>query len=302
VIAMLHLASSPIAPVLGQRVPLRGPSRALFRSYARTPCLPGQSVRTLTTKFGDDFEVDLSSFLEWQLWAFGAFEEHLAELFGYLVQPGDRCIDVGANVGVHSTRLAKLAGPRGEVIAIEPNPEVASRAARNFTLNRLANVRLVQAAASDRGDGSVTLYRAGAGEKNRAQSSVLPLTYLTGTAAQVPVTRVDDIAGGPVGFMKIDVEGHEEAVVAGAAATIAAHAPAIVFEYAPELQPGTGGSPFGWLQHEGYEMYRVSNARNRITGRGSLQLSALPGLPPTGGDILAITPAMSPRVQSLITA
>ena len=32
-------------------------------------------------KFGDDFEVDLSSFLEWQLWAFGAFEEHLAELF-----------------------------------------------------------------------------------------------------------------------------------------------------------------------------------------------------------------------------
>ncbi|MEP7022788.1 MAG: FkbM family methyltransferase [Actinomycetota bacterium] len=298
---MLHLASSPIAPVLGQRVPLRGPSRALFRSYAKTPCLPGQLVRTLTTKFGDDFEVDLSSFLEWQLWAFGAFEEHLAELFGYLVRPGDRCIDVGANVGVHSTRLAKLAGPGGEVIAIEPNPEVAARASRNFALNRLANVRLVRSAASDQAGGSITLYRAGAEKKNRAQSSVLPLSYLTGTATQVPVTRVDDLVSGPVALMKIDVEGHEEAVVAGAAATIEAHSPAIVFEYAPELQPGTGGSPFGWLQAEGYDMYRVSNARNRITGRSNLQLTVLPGLPAIGGDILAIAPAMTPRVGTLIT-
>ena len=33
---MLSLAKSPLAPVLGQRVPLRGPARLLFNSYART--------------------------------------------------------------------------------------------------------------------------------------------------------------------------------------------------------------------------------------------------------------------------
>ena len=63
---MPNLAKSPIAPILGQRVPLRGPARMLFRSYARTCYQPGVCVERLTTKFGDLFDADLSSFLEWQ--------------------------------------------------------------------------------------------------------------------------------------------------------------------------------------------------------------------------------------------
>ena len=116
---------SPLAPVLGQRVPLRGPARLLFSSYARAPHRPGKSVGKLATATGDVFDVDLSSFLEWQLWAFGSYEMHFAELLRRLAGPGDRCVDVGANVGVHTVRLAKLAGRDGEVIAIEPDPELA---------------------------------------------------------------------------------------------------------------------------------------------------------------------------------
>jgi FkbM family methyltransferase len=297
---MLNLASSPVAPILGQHVPLRGPSRALFRSYAKTRCSPGHAVRRLTTKFGDDFEVDLSSFLEWQLWAFGAFEEQLSEMFAYLVRPGDRCIDVGTNVGVHATRLAKLAGPAGEVIAIEPDQGVADRAAHNFALNGLANVRLIRAAASEHGNEQVTLYRPGDAETNKAQASVLPLPYLTGQAASVATVAVDDICAGPVAFMKIDVEGHEVAVVQGAARVIADYSPAIAFEYAPELLADPAETPFGWLQGQGYELYQVRNARHRITGRGSLELTHLTELPVLGGDILALSPAMIPRVRTLI--
>ena len=102
---MPSLAKSSLAPILGQRIPLRGPARMLFRSYARTCYQPGACVERLTTKPGDLFEADLSSFLEWQLWAFGSFEEHFAELFRALVSPGDRCVDVGANIGVHTVRL-----------------------------------------------------------------------------------------------------------------------------------------------------------------------------------------------------
>ena len=40
---MLSLAKSPLAPVLGQRVPLRGPARMLFSSYARTRYQPQRS-------------------------------------------------------------------------------------------------------------------------------------------------------------------------------------------------------------------------------------------------------------------
>jgi Protein-L-isoaspartate(D-aspartate) O-methyltransferase (PCMT) len=146
---MLSLAKSPLAPVLGQRVPLRGPARLLFSSYSRTNYKPGARVVRLTTPAGDVFDADLSSTLEWQLWAFGSYEPHLAELFGHLILPGDRCVDVGANVGVHAVRLARLTGQDGEVIAIEPDPDVVRRTQRNIALNGLANVRVISAAASE---------------------------------------------------------------------------------------------------------------------------------------------------------
>ena len=95
----------------------------------------------MTTAAGDVFEADLSSTLEWQLWAFGGFEKHFAELFGYLVRPGERCVDVGANVGVHTVRLARLVGAEGEVIAIEPDPDVVRRTNRNIALNGVAKDR-----------------------------------------------------------------------------------------------------------------------------------------------------------------
>ena len=49
---MISLAKSPLAPVLGQRVPLRGPARLLFSSYSRTNYKPGARVVRLTTLAG----------------------------------------------------------------------------------------------------------------------------------------------------------------------------------------------------------------------------------------------------------
>jgi hypothetical protein len=42
---MPSLAKSPVAPTLGRRVPLRGPARLLFSSYARTRYQPQRSTR-----------------------------------------------------------------------------------------------------------------------------------------------------------------------------------------------------------------------------------------------------------------
>ncbi len=230
---MGNLALSPLAPILGRRVPLRGTARLLFRSYAKkkSSCQPSESAQRTTTKSKDEFDVVLSSFLEWQLWAFGAYEEHFAELFRYLVRPGDRCIDVGANVGVHTTRLAKLVGAHGEVIAIEADAELAHRANNNILLNHLTNVRLIQAAASDRAGDTVSLYRPNSWDTNRARASLLPHPYLTGSANQVRTVTIDNLTHGSVGLIKIDVEGHEEGVVLGAARTISEHSPSIIFEF-----------------------------------------------------------------------
>jgi FkbM family methyltransferase len=297
---MLSLAKSPLAPVLGQHVPLRGPARMLFNSYARTRHHPQKCVTRVTTTVGDTFDADLSSTLEWMLWAFGCYEKHFAELFGYLVTPGDRCVDVGANVGVHTVRLARLVGPEGEVIAIEPDPDVVQRTNRNVALNGVANVRVISAAASERA-GQTRLFRPGPWDTNRARASLLHHPYLTGITRTVPVVTVDDVcAGEPVSLIKIDVEGHEAAVVRGAAGTIAKYAPSVVFEYAPELlEDDVAQTPFGALADSGYLMFRVRAARHGITGRVRLALDRLREPPTVGGDFLAVTPRVAARLRAL---
>jgi FkbM family methyltransferase len=298
---VISLAKSPLAPVLGRRMPLRGSARLLFNSYARTRYQPGESVARVTTQAGDLFDADLSSTLEWQLWAFGHYEPHLAELFGHLVRPGDRCVDVGANVGVHTVRLARLAGRDGEVIAIEPDPDVAQRARRNIALNGLFNVRVRNAAAGEQA-GEMRLYRPSPRDTNRARASLVHHPYLTGPTTTVPVVTIDDVcAGAPVALIKIDVEGHEAAVVRGATDTIARHAPSIVFEYAPELLTDVvAQTPFGWLAERGYLLVHARPARHGITGRIRLALDRLREPPGAGGDLLAISPSVAGRLHGLL--
>lgn len=222
---MFRLATSPLAPVLGKPVPVRGPARLLH------------------------------------------------ELFGYLVTAGDRCIDVGASIGVHTVRLARLAGPAGEVIAIEPDPELARRNSANVALNGLANVRMVQAAASARAGQQVPPYR---------------------------TTTIDEVCTGPVALIKIDVAGHEGAVIDGAARTIQMYAPAIVFSCAPELLTEPSQSPFGRLAAAGYRAFLIRHRRHRLTGRTILELAPLAGQPVLGGDLLAVSPARATRISALV--
>ena len=297
---MLSLAKSPLAPVLGQRVPVRGPARLLISSYNRTHYQPKKSVTRVTTTVGDTFDADLSSALEWQLWVFGSWEKHFAELFSYLVRPGDRCVDAGANVGVHTIRLARLVGRGGEVIAFEPDPEVVQRTRRNVSLNNLANVRVIGAALSDEA-GEMRLFRPSPWDTNRARASLTHYRYLTGATATVPVTTVDAAcAGAPVALIKIDVEGHEAAVVRGAADTISRHAPSIVFEYAPQLLRDPSQSPFGWLAQRGYRLFRIRCDRGRFSARGRLALDYLSELPAEGCDLLAVSTAAQACISPLV--
>jgi FkbM family methyltransferase len=294
---MPSLAKSPLAPVLGRHVPLRGPARLLINSYARTRYQPRRSVTRVTTGTGDVFEADLSSTLEWHLWAFGRYEPHFADLFDILVRPGDRCVDVGANVGVHAVRLARLVSPGGEVIAIEPDPDVMRRAEQNIALNQLSNVRLVNAAASDQA-GELTLYRPGESDTNRARASLLRYSYLTGDTITVPVLTVDDVCGGDrVALIKIDVEGHEESVVRGAARVIDRDAPAVIFEHAPELIDSGARSPFEWLAARGYVMFAVEAARHPVTGRVRLELDRVRVRSRLCANYLAVPDATAARLD-----
>jgi FkbM family methyltransferase len=132
-----------------------------------------------------------------------------------LTPPGGRALDVGANIGHMTSVLAYRAGPGGSVTAFEPHPDTFRQLAGNVALwdpRVAARVELRQeAASSERGEARLGLPEDHARNTGRAS--------LEGGAEQGPtVSKVtlDDVIEGPVDVMKIDVEGHELAVLEGA--------------------------------------------------------------------------------------
>lgn len=156
-----------------------------------------------------------------------AGEPELARL-GDFVKSGDLCLDIGANAGVYAWALARL-GAR--VIAFEPNPRMAD------IVDLLGNpgIEVRRIALSDR-EGTATLTLPG-GDTGLA---TLGDHHTTGDPAfTVATQRLDDLGLSGVRFIKIDVEGHEEAVLAGAAALIARDQPTLLVEI--EERHNSGG-------------------------------------------------------------
>ena len=71
-------------------------------------------------------------------------EIHVA---GQILTAGAIAIDVGANIGTHTVGFARSVGPRGLVIAFEPQRLVYQTLCGNVALNGLTNVSTMQAAA-----------------------------------------------------------------------------------------------------------------------------------------------------------
>ncbi|HEY3722262.1 MAG TPA: FkbM family methyltransferase [Acidimicrobiia bacterium] len=152
--------------------------------------------------------------------SFKRFEADLPVIVGAL-PPGGVALDVGAWYGPWSYWLAKRAST---VHAFEPNPEVA----RVLRKTVAANVVVHQMAASDV-DGSASLALPEGGKGTEGRASLEGLSEST-AAVNVKTARLDDLDLHDVTFMKIDVEGHERAAIAGAQDLITASHPLLVVE------------------------------------------------------------------------
>jgi FkbM family methyltransferase len=124
-------------------------------------------------------------------------------------------VDVGANAGLFS-HLAFCVNPRAEIIAFEPLPMMVERINASKLRNNM-NLRCVPKAVG-RALGTATLESPhGYDGTSRICTSGQP----TGQTFQVEVTTLDqELKGRSVLLMKIDVEGFEEEVIAGATETL----------------------------------------------------------------------------------
>lgn len=157
----------------------------------------------------------------------GLWEPELA-LLPLFVDPGSAAVDVGANIGIYASVLAAHCRV---CHAVEPLPHLADYLERVLPANCVVH----RAALSDRA-GTASLGVPVFGRRRRFGWATLEGRGAAAAEADdwirhlVPTRRLDDLIAEPVGFMKIDVEGHELAVLAGAAETIATWRPALLVE------------------------------------------------------------------------
>lgn len=213
---------------------------------------------------------DPADFIQGQLFLRKAWEPEVVPVFQKYIIPGSGVADIGAYNGVHTVRFARLVGPTGHVYAFEPNPSSFDMLKANIALNHL-------------GDRVVT-YPYGVAEKASTAKLVTSDSHNQGATnacseddirerrrdcdqasrVQTTMIRVDDDISKwfptRVSFVKIDVEGYEDRVLAGAKAWLARDRPVIWIEIWPDPvrekynMPLTVADTIALIQSLGYRL------------------------------------------------
>jgi FkbM family methyltransferase len=187
------------------------------------------------------------------------YERVVRRVYEGVLAPGDVAIDVGAHHGRHALPMGLAVGPGGGVVAVEPIPWALGRLAERVEGAGLWGV-------------VVPLHGCVGDECGVAEFSIVPghpgwsARHVRTQAAEtvplaVPELTIDSIAGSffdRVRFMKIDVEGGEPAVLAGARGVLGRDRPIVHVEIAAEsLEPhGFDASDvYSPLVTAGYEIF-----------------------------------------------
>lgn len=187
-----------------------------------------------------------------------------ASIVRALVKLGDTVVDVGANIGYISARLADYVGPTGRVYSIEAVPDtfdLLQHTVRKLDLKQVTPLNVC--ASSAPGEVEMEIPRYTQGVENLYESHVIqdnkekrPTTI--DRRIRVPAQPLDaliPVSSGPIVFIKIDVEGHELEVLEGVRRILARSTPALYIEVSgdPDQRDSKAAHLFGELCSFGYE-------------------------------------------------
>jgi FkbM family methyltransferase len=240
----------------------------------------GHSVtHTVRTRSGLDLDVDASDIFAASL-ALGSLQEaDDFAAFMALVEPGATVVDVGANFGLYGLHAALYAGATGQVFAFEPVPGAYDLLAANIRRNGLE--RICMAARSAVADANRT-----AQFRVAAESSFTGLrdTGRSRTAEMIDVEVIALDAFAPlarrsVDLMKIDVEGGEAGVLAGARNLLGRSPDVVVmFEYSHKNLDGPAHQALlAELRRLGQMGFEIFTRPRTNTGLRRIRLDELTG-------------------------
>ena len=179
---------------------------------------------------------------------YGEWCEAEVGIFAQILRKGDVAIDVGANIGAHTLAIAKLVGPRGTVVAFEPQRVVFQTLCANVANNSLPNVFCYHSAVGQTPGAILVPPLEPRARQNFGAFSVGG--YEQGEP--VGVVRLDDFLLRACRLIKIDVEGMEPAVLHGAEGLIRKFMPVL---YVENNRPNQSRELIRHIHLLGYDLY-----------------------------------------------
>lgn len=217
--------------------------------------------------------------------AVGVFERELQPLFDRFAKPGAVCLDMGANLGYYTVRMAALGA---HVYAFEPDPFNFALLEKNVKENRLEEKVTLRRAACGSTCGSINIAR----ELGTANYGAVHVACDgEQVSAAVELVRAADCVppGVTVDFIKIDVEGFEPEALEGAREILERDHPAVLCGFDTHALEGYGkGAParlmalmagFGYTAYDAAALALGEESRFVWPGEGGVftNLVFLPG-------------------------
>lgn len=192
----------------------------------------------------------------WQIWR-GTFrsDEPEFERLAKWISADDWVLDIGANMGHYTARLAALVGPGGRVLAFEPIPDTFECLTANVRRFGLRNVTLFNAAVCEQpGVVSMVVPTLASGWPNPYEAHI----EASPGAFRVLALAIDSLAiPRPIKLVKIDVEGHEWGALRGMRALLERDRPTLIVEtFSDEVD--------AWIEALGYRGERLPGSPNRV--------------------------------------
>ncbi len=182
---------------------------------------------------------------------------------------GTTVLDIGANKGVFSIYMSRAAGPNGQLIAFEAQPELGEHLTSVKNSFSLDNMTLVnQGLSSEPGVLTMRRTEAGSGMASFHNEAGVGLEKV-----DIPVIRLDDYIHdnniGAVSFIKCDVEGHELPVFRGGEEMLRRDLPALLFEcHDSEAEEGELFEFLVSLGYDGYFFYVTETDHRSLLNKG----------------------------------
>jgi FkbM family methyltransferase len=211
--------------------------------------------------------------------------EREIRMLSRLVPKDKIAIDIGSSIGLYTRELARLVP---KVIAFEANPAVAEFAA----MVAPRNVEIINVALS--ASNGRTVLRVPINAKGRTINDLATVEARNDSFGgkvlnlKIATKRLDDYQFRNCGFIKIDVEGHEEAVLDGAMYLIETQRPILMIELVNAYNPGTIERTVDRFSRMSYSAYFFSERRLRPFEEFDERLHQnleLVALSPRGGKI-----------------